>query len=88
MLKKSSSTGVWSIVDSSRSDFNMKDALLKANQNDLESGAGTVEIDMLSNGFKYRGSSNVVSSYDHNESGATYIFAAFAETPFKYSLAR
>jgi hypothetical protein len=39
--------------------------------------------DFLSNGFKLRGTGN-----SSNNSGATYIYAAFAETPFKYSNAR
>jgi hypothetical protein len=37
--------------------------------------------DALSNGFKIRNSGN-------NNNGATYIFAAFAEHPFKNALAR
>jgi hypothetical protein len=48
------------------------------------SGAETsaTSIDGLSNGFKCR-SSTVV-----NVSGGTYIFAAFAVSPFNYSNAR
>ena len=40
--------------------------------------------DILSNGFKLRGD----GSGSTNASAATYIYAAFAENPFKYSLAR
>jgi hypothetical protein len=40
-------------------------------------------IDLLSNGFKTR-----EFGTDLNGSGQTYIYMAFAETPFKYSLAR
>ncbi len=39
--------------------------------------------DFTSNGFKIRNSSTL-----DNANGGTYIFAAFAENPFKYSLAR
>jgi hypothetical protein len=38
---------------------------------------------MISNGFKLRG-----TAADQNASGATYIYMAFAENPFKNSLAR
>jgi hypothetical protein len=47
-----------------------------------ESNTGT-DPDILSNGFKMRGSYT-----DFNASGGSYIFAAFAEAPFKYALAR
>jgi len=40
-------------------------------------------LDFLSNGFKMR-----AGNAGDNASGGTYIFAAFAESPFKYSLAR
>jgi hypothetical protein len=39
--------------------------------------------DFLSNGFKVRSSPVYI-----NASGGTYIYAAFAENPFKFSLAR
>ena len=40
-------------------------------------------IDVLSNGFKIR-----VSASGLNGSGVVFIFAAFAENPFKYARAR
>ena len=40
-------------------------------------------LDFLSNGFKLRNSDG-----SFNGSGATHIFLAFAESPFKYSRAR
>jgi hypothetical protein len=40
-------------------------------------------VDFVSNGFKIR-----YSAGDPNVSGGTYIYAAFAENPFKNSLAR
>ena len=42
------------------------------------------DCDFLSNGIKIR---SVVSN-DTNVSGHTYIYMAFAETPFKYATAR
>jgi hypothetical protein len=87
MLKSSSGTGVWNMIDSSRSSYNMLEANLEAQSSGAETGAGTQELDLVSNGFKYRGSSTN-ASYDHNASGVTYIYAAFAETPFNSSRAR
>jgi hypothetical protein len=49
-----------------------------------QTGAGYGAYDFLSNGFKPR---NVVAN-ETNVNGGTYIFAAFAEHPFKNALAR
>jgi hypothetical protein len=38
-------------------------------------------VDFLSNGFKFRGTAG-------NNSGASYIYACFAENPFRNALAR
>ena len=46
-------------------------------------GVGNVDIDLLSNGMKMRDSGN-----NHNSSGHTYIYLAFAEAPFKFANAR
>ena len=43
---------------------------------------GNNYLDFLSNGFKPRYTDHI------NQSGKTYIYIAFAETPFKYSNAR
>ena len=40
-------------------------------------------MDILSNGFKLRD-----SAYLNSSSGDTFIYAAFAEVPFRNSLAR
>ena len=40
-------------------------------------------IDLLSNGFKLR-----INAVAHNASGGTYIYLAFAESPFKNARAR
>jgi len=81
VLNKSTSAGNgWNIHDDARSPNNVASQTLFANTSGTEGG---IEIDILSNGFKARDTSANV-----NGSGVTYIFAAFAETPFKYSLAR
>lgn len=86
MIKCSSTGGVgyeWYLVDSSRNTFNVTNLVLYPNLSDAEATAGSAILDILSNGFKLRGSANLL-----NASSATYIFAAFAENPFKNSLAR
>ena len=74
------STTAWSIWDTSRSPSNLGDQRLGANASAAESSLA--QFDLLSNGFKLR------SSNSNNASGQTIIFAAFAEHPFKLSLAR
>ena len=82
VLYKGSSTsgGAWDIHDDTRSPSNEAVQTLFANTAGAEGG---VAIDILSNGFKIRD-----TSANANSSGVTYIFMAFAENPFKYSLAR
>ena len=75
MIKKSSGTGNWLMWDSKREGYNVDNDALVANTNDAEETDDRVDI--LSNGFKMRGSQTA-----NNASGATYIFASFAEAPF------
>jgi hypothetical protein len=84
MIKASSSVsyGNWVLHDTSRSASNVSDKNLYPNLSNAEDG--TYLIDCLSNGFKLRS-----GSFDGtNGSGATYIYAAFAESPFQYARAR
>ena len=73
--------GDWYIYDTVRSTYNAMTALLSINTSAAE--GPFVGFDSLSNGFKVRS-----SAANFNASGGTYIFMAFAENPFKYSLAR
>ena len=83
LVKSSSGAFDWHITDTSRSTYNQADTVLFPNSSAAESNGGGYYYDLLSNGFKCR---NLGSAT--NGSGATYIFAAFAESPFKTSLAR
>jgi len=85
ILKSSSASSPWLIIDNARDINNEADKLLRANTNGTETS--NADIDFVSNGFKYRGASSN-SSYYYNVSGATYIYLAFAEAPFKYANAR
>jgi hypothetical protein len=89
MFKCSNSTesgnADWAIIDTSRSPYNFALQRVWANQSAAESNNSAYPIDILSNGFKLR---NGDANFGHNTNGNTYIFAAFAEHPFKNSLAR
>jgi len=74
--------GDWVVLDVKRDTYNVTGKYLAPNASQAESNDPPF-IDILSNGFKVRRNSGGT-----NENGVQYIFAAFAEHPFKYSLAR
>ena len=77
-------TGIanWYVWDSSRSTYNVMNETLYPNLSNAEGGSGGI-VDFLSNGFKLR-----TTGTDVNGSGNTIIYAAFAENPYKFALAR
>jgi hypothetical protein len=83
MIKRTdSATGAgWFIHNTETSTFNLSTNYLRSEINNAETTLG--QLDILSNGFKLRG-----TDVSWNGSGATYIFAAFAESPLKYARAR
>ena len=81
MIKKTTASGNWILIDAERSAFNLADDRLIPNSNSTE--ASSNGIDMLSNGFKTRSTDAQTST-----SGATFIYLAFAEAPFKFANAR
>ena len=64
------------MLDATRSSFNVADDWLGANLSNAESGESTRSADLLSNGFKARG-----TNADINDN-SPYIYMAFAENPF------
>jgi hypothetical protein len=81
MLKRTDSTSNWTMVDAKREGYNVDNDPLYAN---LSNAEGTTDlVDLTSNGFKLRTTDTSV-----NASSGTYIYAAFAEQPFKTSRAR
>jgi len=84
MAKCSDQSGSWLMTDSVRFPYNVTEDPLFANENSAETNSSTYAIDILSNGFKCRG----VNNNTNNSSDDTYIYLAFAESPFKYSNAR
>jgi hypothetical protein len=83
MIKRRDSAENWSIQDDARNPFNVVNARLKPNSADAEGIGSAQNVDFLANGFKLRN-----TDPEKNASGGTYIFAAFAEAPFKYARAR
>ncbi|MAO20057.1 MAG: hypothetical protein CMJ25_04825 [Phycisphaerae bacterium] len=81
MVKKTSGTGSWYIYDLTRLGYNGANYVLAADSSTSEISGK--EIDLLSNGFKWRNTTN-----NGNASGGTYIYMAFAENPFKNANAR
>ena len=82
--KCSSATSNWFINDAARNPSNVVLLRLNADLSDAESSGANSDIDFLSNGFKIR----ATSTAGVNQSGQTHIYMAFAESPFKFSLAR
>jgi hypothetical protein len=84
LVKNSSAAWNWIIWDSERNTYNQADNVLQPNSSNAEYiSSSFMSIDILSNGFKLR-----TSDSQENGSGNTLIYAAFAENPFKYALAR
>ncbi len=78
--------GNWYILDTARDTFNVATTTLAPNQNyadDTNWGANGI-MDILSNGFKIRDDGLAFNS----TTSSSFIYFAFAETPFKYSRAR
>ena len=80
IVKRTDSGGYdWLTYDNKRQvTFNVIDDFLKPNLSDAETtGNANQSLDFLSNGVKFRG-----SGASSNASGGTYIYMAFAESPF------
>jgi len=83
LIKGSVAGNNWVVLDTSRSPYNVANLYLLPNSTNVEGSGGDL-IDIVSNGFKIRDSGSDVNY----SSGATYIYAAFAENPTKISNAR
>jgi len=81
MVKRTNASRDWTIVDNKRDEDNPTQKELYSNST-LADYTDT-GFDFLSNGFKLRSTNNW-----KNGNGDTYIFLAFAESPFKNARAR
>ncbi len=77
MVKRTDTISNWTTYDTARDAYNASQSILIPNASSAEYSGTDVQIDVLSNGFKLR-----TTNADRNASGGTYIFAAFAESPF------
>jgi hypothetical protein len=78
LIKESDGIDGWGIYDGTRNTSNPRSFLLQAQDSSAESSATANFVDFESNGFKVcTGGSN---GNFLNESGKTYIYAAFADT--------
>ena len=83
MVKKTSASGTgWYMWDDKRNTYNQRSDTLRANSNAGED-ENNIGMDFVSNGIKVRSGGSAAGS-----SGQTYIYLAFAESPFKTSNAR
>lgn len=86
MIKRTDASEQWYINDTSRDTYNLTGKSLRAQDSGAEAsigGASSATWDILSNGFKLRDTGGGT-----NASSGSYIGIAFAENPFKNSLAR
>jgi hypothetical protein len=83
LYKNSSFAGTgWAMLDSSRNTYNVINARLFSDSSGAED-TSVSPMDFTSNGFKVRSTNDGV-----NRNADTIIYMAFAENPFKNSLAR
>jgi hypothetical protein len=81
MIKRTDSANNWIVMDTSRGPVNPTQFNLLWNATNVDYASSF--IDCLSNGFKVRTTDGGL-----NASGGTYIFAAFAESPFQTANAK
>jgi hypothetical protein len=75
LCKQTNTSRSWTLIDSKRPEINSNDTkALVPNESGAEEN---IDADFLSNGLKIRQNQTAI-----NESGGTYIYAAFAESPF------
>jgi hypothetical protein len=78
MIKGSGLVESWLMFDTKRNTYNGIDGqVLRADLDASEVSSSATKLEFLSNGFKWRS-----TDAGHNQSGSSYIYLAFAESPF------
>ena len=78
MIKSNTDASEWAMFDNKRNTGNETADVLRANSSNAEEDStGNNSIDILSNGFKVRGTGGWVGT-----SGRGFIYMAFASNPF------
>ena len=75
MVKNTTTAANWVMWDSKRPGYNPEQKTLSPNLSSGENSSGGTTNDILSNGFKVRGTT------DRNANGVSYIYCAWAEAP-------
>ena len=83
LIKNTADAEFWTLIDNKRLGYNETNSILSTNSVTTEYAAGAGGFDILSNGFKVRGTSN-----NFNGSGDAHVYIAFADQPMKYVNAR
>jgi hypothetical protein len=83
MIKNASLASAWIVYDNKRNTANVETNYLLPNSSGAEATLSSLVLDFTSNGFKIRGDQATINTSNNN-----YIFAAFAEAPQKFALAR
>ena len=85
----SAASGYWVMFDNKRDPDNPTDRVLYANITAISTDVSSYSpYDLLSNGFKSRIPGGNGNEASYNSNNQTYIYLAFAESPFKTSRAR
>ena len=71
------------MFDNKRDSYNLATRFFYADGNDAETISSPRQLDFVSNGIKMRGDDGAT-----NNSSRSYIYLAFAESPFKTANAR
>ena len=81
VTKRYDSADHWRVIDSKRNPANDgTNPGLKINETDSEADSGNRDVDFVSNGFKIRH-----TDVDMNANNGTYVYMAFAETPYRFA---
>ena len=85
IIKCASATEAWNMWNDKTPGYNVSNKNLQPNDSNAEqtSSAGVKEIDILSNGFRLRGSNSEL-----NKDGGDMIYAAWAASPLVSSNSR
>ena len=84
MIKRTDAAGEWWMYDSSRGPTNPIPRMLMANNtSDEQEDSSSYLLDFVSNGFKWR--SGLAAAQGN---GNTYLYMAFAESPFQTANAK
>ena len=84
MIKRTDASGEWWMYDSSRGPTNPIPRMLMANNSSVEQeDSASYLLDFVSNGFKWRSGLDAAQG-----DGNTYLYVAFAESPFQTANAK